>query len=268
MKLPFDKVVVSSDDSPVFLNFWPIVCASWKKYFGITPTLAFVSNRDENDHLVRRLKSCGEVVLVPEVENIPRANQAKIARFYVASKLKDQVCLIEDIDTVPLKPDYVLDRLSKRESGKILAIGREIHVEPGKFPISNVTSEGENFAKLFNPHELGFKEFVESLIGLKVFDRKEDPSNSPDRFSDESLIRALVKINNVEDLMQHIDRNSDPMVDWIDRSWWRIDEERLRNNSYTSCNFIRPFKENAYTALPVIYHIFGGLPVPEELFII
>lgn len=267
----FDKVIVSSDDSPFFLNFWPIVCQSWKKHFGITPTLAFVSSRNDDDNLVKRLRAHGDVVVVPELFDIPRANQAKVARFLVASMFSDQVCTIEDIDTIPLEQMYIESRLSRRPKNKILAVGREVLENTphhGKFPISHITAEGSKFKELFNPKSLSYIEAVRSFIGTRVFDHKEDIMNDPGSFSDESLVRALIHANNLQDSIFDVRRDVDIKNEWIDRSWWNIDTERLSQGGYISCNFMRPLRENAIFSVPVIEHVYGYLPTEDELFII
>jgi len=267
----FDKIIVSSDDSPCFLNFWPIVCQAWKKYFEVTPTLAFVSNRDKDDELVKRLMTFGDVVLVPEVDGIPRANQAKVARFLVASSFNDQVCMIEDIDTIPLENSYVESRLRFREKHKILTIGKEVYEDTshkGKFPISNITAEGFKFKELFNPRDLGHAEVIMSFADMKTFDAKESITNLPDNFSDESLIRALIHINGLRNSVIDVRRDVDIRDQWIDRSWWRIDVEKLNRGQYISCNFLRPFKENAHLALPVIEFVYGKIPKEDEIFVL
>lgn len=267
----FDKVIVSSDDSPMFLNFWPIVCQAWKKYFDITPTLAFVSNRDSNDSLIKRLSCFGEVVVVPEVEKIPAANQAKVARFLVASSFAEQVCMIEDIDTIPLQRDFFERRLSLRPKNKVLTIGKEVYENTphrGKFPISNITAEGSKFKELFNPRSLSYDEAIRSFIGTRTFDNKEDISNPPHEFSDESLIRALIHANNFIDQTFEVRRDVDIRSHWIDRSWWSIDEAKLKADAYVICNFLRPFKENVHQFTPIVRHVYGNYPDINELVVL
>lgn len=267
----FERIIVSADDSPLFLNFWPIVCQAWKKYFEITPTLAFVTNRDANDDLVKRLSRFGEVIIVPEVQGIPRANQAKVARFLVASNFGDQVCMIEDIDTIPLETSYVESRVSSRPKNKILAVGKEVYENTphhGKFPVSNITAEGSKFKELFNPRGLKYDEAVRSFVAIKVFDHKEDIANDPSSFSDESLIRALIHLNNLQSSIFDVRRDVDIRKQWIDRSWWNIDVEKLARNEYISCNFLRPFKENAHLAIPLISYVYDKFPNEDEIFVV
>lgn len=267
----FDKVIVSSDDRPMFLNFWPVVSKAWQKYFNIKPTLALVSNITEDDPLLIKLREYGDVHVLPKVEGIPIANLAKIARFIVASRMGDQVCMIEDIDTIPLQRKFVEERLSKRKPGNILAVGHEVlanTTHAGKFPISNITSEGYNFKRLFNPNDLSYEEVIKSFIGLNIVDHKEDISNPADSFSDESIIRALITKHDLHSIIQKVERGVNIHSDWIDRSWWNVDENKLKADGYVICNFLRPFKENMQAFIPIIEHVYGYLPKSKELLVL
>ena len=270
----FDRVIVSSDDSPHFLNFWPCVSRAWLKFFGIKPTLALVTSRPDSHPLISRLRHFGEVYRIQQIPGIPVPNQAKLARFVLASQMGDQVCMIEDIDTIPLQSNFVEGLAKRRKLQKLLAIGHEVYHADGysnsrgKFPISNMTAEGWLFQKLINPKELSDSELVESFVGTRVFDLKEDISNEPSLFSDESLIRALIEINDLDHIVQKEVRGVNPLTDWIDRSWWNIDEEKLHSGRYVACNFLRPCKSNAFRFVEIYKYIYGFLPRPDEVFVV
>lgn len=254
-KLFFDRIIVSSDDSPYFLDFWPIVSIAWNKYFGVRPTLALVTKKNMSDDFVRHLSKFGDVVVVPQFDSIPIANQAKLARFFVASMFDNEVCMIEDIDTIPLQSDYVISKTSQRMKDRILAVGKEIHPEIGKFPISNITAEGYLFKKIFNPNSVSYDQAINDLIGLRIFDHKEDLMNDPTSFSDESLIRALIHVRGMQSYVQDVSRDVDIRKNWVDRSWWAIDENKLTAGEYVCCNFLRPLSENFSYVRPIIDHI-------------
>jgi len=85
---------------------------------------------------------------------------------------------------------------------------------------------------------------------VPIFDSKESLVNSRDGFSDESLIRVLIEKNSVP--VQHIVRNVDIYNDWIDRSWWNIDIEKLKNLKYIESNLLRPYDENKQQIEPIL----------------
>jgi hypothetical protein len=270
----FDRVIVSSDDSH-FIDFWPIVCKSWEKYFPkVKISLAFVTDRIEDDDLIKRIKKYGDVHLFPIVGGIPTPNLAKMARHILAGRFGQEICMIEDIDTIPLQQNFVIDRLSKREVGKLLFIGREVYkgngTDEGKFPISNITGESFLFQKIVNPHNLSDEDLFKSWCGIKVFDHKESIDNIPDLsgwkgFSDESLWRVLLHNHGLdEEQYCFIERGVDIHKYWIDRSWWVIEQNMLVNDKYVLCNFLRPFGDNYHLIEPIVKYIFNDDGVKKE----
>ena len=53
--------------------------------------------------------------------------------------------------------------------------------------------------------------------------------------------------------------------DWIDRSWWNIDDNKLYSDGYVICNFKRPFIDNYEFAEPVVRYIFGDSYSREKI---
>jgi len=249
----FDRLVVSSDDS-CFLEFAPIVSKSWRALFpGLKLTLAYVTKDSTSQE--KKLQVLFDDILIYEpIDNVPNANLAKIARRHACTQYENEICMIEDIDSSPLRSDYIINYAQNRIKGTMGLVGREVYTD-GKVPASNTVAESNLWREIINPGSLEFKKWVESMKGLKVFDNIEDPYNVD--FSDESLMRALIKINNVNSsLLTHINRNCNPKTDWIDRSNWLVDEEKLKNHGYSLVNFMRPIDSRANI---VVNHIYNSL---------
>ena len=171
---------------------------------------------------------------------------AKLARWFEACKVNDEIAMIEDIDTIFLRDNYLISRLSKFKNGELLGIGSEVYSEDsskqGKFPASNLTGEGKIFADLFGYVKgESFENFVEKFNQHPVFDEMENPFNIPIKFSDESLIRALRSRNNFKNISV-IPRDLNAHKYWIDRSWWPVNQMILSEHELV--NFPRPLYEN------------------------
>ena len=223
------RVILSSDLSPQFLNFWPIAAQSWRSIFGITPTLVLVSRKPISSSLMKKLNEFGDVHSLVSTSSAPLPNQAKMARWYIAGKLTGELVTIEDIDTMYLSSDYLLERLSHFQEGMLLGIGNDVNQDDpdykGKFPASNLTGTADTFQEFFNSASTeSFEEFLNRFKGMRMLDNREDPFNKPNRFSDESLIRAL-RENHKSELIKTIPRKVDIQTEWMDRSWWPIDGE-------------------------------------------
>jgi hypothetical protein len=225
--MEIDRVVLASDYSPQFLNFWPLAATSWKKVFGISPTLALISKDVIEGSVLSQLTEFGEVIHHVSSSEAPIPNQAKMFRWFVASKFGTSVTTIEDIDTIFLTPDYLLKKLISFEPDKLLGIGSDVDQNnisyTGKFPASNLTGTGEIFSRFFESYETEtFESFLDRFKGLNLIDAREDPFNKPSDFSDESLIRAL-RQERTKDLIKTIPRDVDIQTSWMDRSWWPKD---------------------------------------------
>jgi hypothetical protein len=220
------------------------------------------------------MRKYGDVHLFPVVEGIPTANLSKMARHILAGNFGEEICMLEDIDTIPLQTNFVIDRLSQREKGKILFIGKEVYngqgTDEGKFPISNITGESFLFKKIVNPDNLTHVDLFKSWCNIRVFDHKESINNTPDLsglngFSDESLWRVLLNRYKIsENDFCFINRGVDIQKYWIDRSWWRIDHNMLKNDEYVICNFLRPFSQHYHLIEPIAKYIFNDENIKKE----
>lgn len=247
----FDNIIVSSDE--YFKGFFPIVEQAWRKFFPeIKVCAAFVTAREEDDELVIKLKkSYDRVKLFKPIEGIPTKNVAKMSRFLMASSLGDQVSSIEDVDTIPLQRNYFEQKISLRKNNKVLAVGQEVYGADAypRFPVSTITSEGVNFKKIFNPENLNYFDLFSFWKGIHPKITKSD-------FSDEELISSLITRLEIDNV-QYVTRGVDIKKDWIDRSWWDIDVEKLNNGKYVTCNFHRPFENHVDSFGPIIDYING-----------
>lgn len=219
-----DRVILSSDLNPQFINFWPIAASSWKIVFGITPTLVVVSRKSIELNVLKKLEEFGSVYSIISKSTAPMPNQAKMARWYLAGMFENEIVTIEDVDTIYLKSEYLMEKMTHYQDESLLGIGNDVNQDDpdykGKFPASNLTGKSEAFRLFFNPSNCeSFETFLGHFKGLRVFDNREDPFNKPQDFSDESLIRALREIQKNE-LIRTIPRNVAIQTEWMDRSWW------------------------------------------------
>lgn len=253
-----DHVILSSNNSSNYLPYWPVVASAWKKLFNVIPILAYV---DESNAMCEKLSEFGEVIHIIPVPNIPICNQSKIARLFLASQYKSKICLINDIDLLPLCHSYTSNILSKRNPNELLCIGAEVYKnspDEGKFPMGYITAEGSVFKEIVNPQDLPFDAFVRQFVGMKEIDHKEDvmnllPPGETDCFSDESLMRVLIRKANPK--VCHIERGWQPYTEKAicRASWdkWTLDE--LKNGKYVECHLPHPY--NLEQIKPILTYI-------------
>jgi hypothetical protein len=263
-----DRVIVGADDESYFVEYLPIVAKAWQKYFPEARlTLAFVSDKNPDSSLIGKMRKYADVHVFPKVLGIPLANQAKMSRHVLASTFEDEVCMIEDIDTIPLQREYFEKKIMSRKSKTLLCVGHDVYVgtpHEGKFPISTMTSEGKIFREFLNPLGLEYLALLESWKNIETEDNKAKITSHATVFSDESLIRKLIDSWDSAKITKTT-RGVDIRREWIDRSWWRVDVVKLKSDEYVTCNFLRPPSRHYAEMLEVFLHIYGHLPYRSEV---
>ena len=257
MKIACDRIILSTDDNDMYRPFWPIVAKAWKKLFDVEVSLAYVTNSPDLT-LIEKMREYGHVFVYTPVKGIPIGNQAKMARFFLAGEVyPEEVCMVNDIDTAPLNRDYFVRVLEDRKPDQLLAVGAELYMgtpHEGKFPIGEITAEGRLFKRIVNPKGLEFDKYISSFKKIREFDHKEDISVHSSVFSDESLLRVLIARAKVDVL--HSRRDISIAEDWIDRSWWKVNETKLYSGGYVLVNFLRPLKNYFNEISPIISYIY------------
>jgi len=102
-------ILLCSDDNPKFYSFWPTVSYHWQS-LGYKVHLAFITNLNENDELVKKIKSYGDTVFLLKPSNKYNMEiQSKLSRFYISKFFQDEIIAIMDID------EYTLNKFESGE---------------------------------------------------------------------------------------------------------------------------------------------------------
>ena len=165
-----------------------------------------------------------------------------------------------------LQNGYAISIAEKWDRGEsLLAYSANVYKGEhlGKWWAQYQLAWGKTFGAIVNPNGLADDRIIPDLCGMNNIDRYEDPSNPPDQFSDESMIRALVLAGHVPVI--HVPRKCDIMIEWVDRSWWGFDRVRLFTGRYLHCNMLRPMAENWGKLEPIAEYIYGRKVTLEEV---
>jgi hypothetical protein len=261
----FDRVILSTNEDRTYFEFWPHVSKAWKHLFGVKVSLAVVTNKSENDPWIKDLKRHGDVVLFREIQQVPTPNLSQVVRHILASQYGSEVCMINDIDLLPLQTDWYLDRLENRQPGQVLALGGEFFKggpDEGKFPMGYVTAEGSTWREIVNPANLSYQNLVTSWIGTRVVDHKEDISKTTwyeykDAFADESLMRVWLNRWGHADRVVHVPWSFKPGIDSADRSKWNVDVDKLKAGGYVEAHMPRPFSKFRKQIDPLLQYVYN-----------
>lgn len=244
-----DTIILSTNDNPVYKEHWPIVRKAWKLCFpNVKIKLAYVSSNPD-----MMMPYHEDIIILKEIPGIKSANLTKVARLYLASLQGNDICMIQDIDLIPLTREYTKKILSFRQPNEYLCVGGSIYAgskDDGKFPMAFFTAEGHLFHRLCNPDNANWENYVHQFIGMKVFDKQEDISSQIDNrdpmcFSDESLVRALFKIRNIpKNIIHHVSRCMDELeMNRLDGCHWNFSLQKLHADVYYEAHALRPLSK-------------------------
>lgn len=198
-----NQIVLSCNEDPTYREFWPLTARAYKLLFpDIRVHLAFLTNRTDNDEMVREMRQHGDVTLFPILSDIPEFGQAKMIRFILAAEQGTDVCYIDDIDLIPLQREFITNAVIQRPENVLLCVGAEVYGWQGTCPVSQMTAEGHVWKRLINPKNLNYSDLIHSWTGY-FYDVREkinveqtltaEGFKDDIYFSDERLIRRLLR---------------------------------------------------------------------------
>jgi hypothetical protein len=268
------KVFLSSNDNPLYIQFWPIAATAWKNY-GFDPVLSLVTDRKHKDW--KWMEEFGEVDRFNLRPELPAGNWAKVARFFSYYKYDNLKGMVGDIDMLPLNKDY-FDNLFTYDKDKLVLSSFDAYEGMGfrgeypyyKFPGCYMVATGKTWKNIINPQDLTEHELIKSFYNLKVYKEsgtyKEGINYPYEQFSEESLIRVLVyrwdnQFKNIVKLKRPGGWSSSGAVTRIDRSKWSFDESKLREGYYLDAHCLRPLQNFKTQINPITEY----LNIPREL---
>lgn len=237
--MKIDKAIVSSDDNPFYLDFWPLVSRVWKEKFGITPVLLYVSDSEYEP-----TTEYGEVYKYKPVEGVPVYLQTLWVRYFHPSTEPETTWAISDIDMFPVSREYFLDRVSSIEDNSY------VHLDPSigeykKFPSCYHIAKGSVFTDVLDlplDWEMSAWQVHSSNLG-------SDPgghlTGKTSWFADEQYAtnKILQKINIGYNNIKFIERDGGRYGHRLDRSNFVYDTSMLDRNEFYDCHSIRPYSQ-------------------------
>ncbi len=270
MKIPFDHVILSSDENRMFLDFWPFVAYAYRTLFpGVKVTLAFLTERSADDPLVKELELHGNVHRMRPIHGIPVMTQAKMIRYAVASyQPSDEVCMTDDLDQLPIDWEWHVKKAAERAPDTMLMLGGEVYGPnyDGQVPAGMVTAEARLFKRLFaTPPEPLTPGWYAYLYGLRRSDENHTNIMGPN-FSDEALIVLLRRAHPIGET--HVRRDYTVGQHTIDRGCWPYNSAQLEAGGFLHAHMARPyrqFKEGNDAIFDYIRRRYGGTVLPQPL---
>lgn len=99
-----DRVILSSNEKRMYLDFWPLVAKAWRDIIGVKPTLFLIS-----DEYLEVDETLGDVIRLKPISGVTTASYSQIIRLFAPAYFPDDICIISDIDMLPLSKEYFVD---------------------------------------------------------------------------------------------------------------------------------------------------------------
>ena len=229
--LRIDRVILSSNANPLYLEFWPYAAKAWNQLIGIKPTLALIG-----DETVKVDESLGDVIRFEPIVGIPTGLHAQLIRLLVPAYFPHEVCILSDIDQLPMSKSYFIDQISTLGDDKFviyndLCYGPDIQ----RFAMCYVAAQGRVFQDIFNiPDTASIAHILKTWASYNLgFD------------TDELLLYKY--ITQWTKYTTHCVKLGDTLGPWsnrrIQRYLWQYDPKKIQDKYYIDACLIRPYHE-------------------------
>ncbi len=112
-----NRVIVSCDSHPDYLDFWPLAVSAWKK-IDVKATLVLIEKPDEN---IEVDETIGDVIRIRlKDDSVHSAFIAQAVRLLAPCLYPDENITIADVDIIPLSKDYLFKNLCRASEDSFL----------------------------------------------------------------------------------------------------------------------------------------------------
>lgn len=217
------RAIVSSNENQLYLEFWPVVAKAWKK-IGIRPTLALVADKQ-----IPVDETIGHVIRFEPLPGVPTSFYAQVIRLLLPLYFEDDICLISDIDMIPLSASYFLDSAPTVHPDNFVVYRNKGYFE-NKFPMCYNAARGKTFKEIFGITKEQIPNLVAQWYQLGFgWDTDEI-----------MLYRYITTWPDFNERCTLLDHTTSKR---IDRSAWRYDEKLVANNWYIDAHCLRPYSK-------------------------
>jgi len=238
-----DRVILSTNNNPMYKDFWPVVANAWTKLTGIRPTLAYITNGDEFID-----ETVGDVIRLKSIPGVPDWFYAQTIRLLLPVLFPAEISLISDIDMIPLQRDYFVESVRDVPEDHFVVYRDKAWGPkyPGRFAMCYNAGRGDVFRDLFGvPQAVDISILLEDIIPTII---KRWWSYGLKWDTDEKVLYYRVldfekKCNRCTRLGHRTEGRIDRMKDGTPLATFEYDTELLRQHKYIDCHSIRPYKQ-------------------------
>ena len=185
-------------------------------------------------HIVKEEKDAREGILnVKAIDGVPIYLQAQLARIYFTQLFKDEICLVSDIDMIPISKNFFdKEKIYERtQKDSFYHLNPEIR-EFGQLPLCYYCAYGSTYEKLFNG--MTWEQFLHFIL-KKDFNVNKTNYRLPDRlkgnnlwFSDELFLHTQIFSNK---------------IDIVKNDQWILPHKRINREQILNLDYLNLFND-------------------------
>lgn len=227
--IKIDRVILGCDANPMYLEFWPIVAKTWTEIVGVKPTLALIAPKD-----VYIDETLGDVIRFEPIPNISTAFQAQIMRLLLPAYFENDVCIISDMDMIPLQRDFFVNNVASAPEDSFTIFndaGLYIRNSP-EYLMCYIVAKGKTFKEIFSISDTAkIPDLIRRWYALNL-----------GWTSDQQILFAAV--NGWTYYNSRIIKLGYSEPNRIDRAYWRYNKDLVRKkNYYVDSHMLRPYSK-------------------------
>lgn len=218
--MKIDYVILSSDDNPMYKDFYEIVAKRWLELGYKT----YYLNISDTDEIIEN--EYGVIHKIKALDFVSTGFQSQVVRLF-SSKFIEGNIMMSDIDMLPINGDYYNQYLNELTDINVIIYSGQPYGNTPYYPMCYVVSHSSNFRKYLEIEDMNFSEYCKMLSNNYDQAWNTDENFMYDRFQNyqENLV-----IKNDRDFSRRIDRSN-----------WNYNIDLLKRGHYIDSHMIRPY---------------------------
>lgn len=225
--MKIDRVLMSCDDNPLYVDFWEPVSKVWTEKMGIVPTLLYFGTGTPSERY-------GEVVKFEDKSKHPSYLKTLWSRYWYPSTCPDMVFCISDIDMIPLNKHYFTDTIESIPNTAYVNL-----VEHMPLPSCYHVAKGKLFKYALELPD-SFEESLD-LVSAPDLAVGHPEFDFPHWGSDEVYATRMIVSKFRSGTIDFRVVSRKPYEGRLDRSNWNYDAKNISSGRYLDCHSIRPY---------------------------
>lgn len=218
-----DYIIISSDENPIYKDFYPIVAEQWYK-LGFKTYYILICDIDDI-----QINEFGIIHKIKKIESFSTSFQSQVVRLFASNLLENSNILTSDIDMLPINKSYFVNHAIDLLDDNIIIYSGQPYRDVPYYPMCYVLSNTNTLRTVLGINGLTFKDYCEMLYG--IYGEKWN--------TDENFMYDKFQLHSEKLIIKNRDYRTR-----IDRSNWIYNENKLISGYYVDSHLLRPFNEH------------------------